>query len=202
MLITNEFYKFCWSNISRTLNVGKAPYGPKSMHIFIMSKRRHSHRKYDTRKWRGTKHGLNRAKVCPTGHITLAGQRCVGAFSKTVLSTCPAEAVLKVSNAQMRCKEETLPPGQVAWPADLISGPPASNLQPEHHLTPINTTVLSTIESVKKVRFSSPQGASKFNLCRVERERRGFEGWRTSQLFGSPQSSSSVEALPESIRVQ
>jgi hypothetical protein len=30
--------------------------------------------------------------------------------------------------------------------------------------------VLPSAESVKKVRFSSPQGASKFNLCRVERD--------------------------------
>jgi hypothetical protein len=28
----------------------KAPYGPKSMHIFIISKIRHSHRYYDMRK--------------------------------------------------------------------------------------------------------------------------------------------------------
>jgi hypothetical protein len=48
VLITNEFHKFCWSAISGTSNDGKAPYGPKSMHIFIMSKIRHSHRKYDT----------------------------------------------------------------------------------------------------------------------------------------------------------
>jgi hypothetical protein len=32
---------------------------------------------------------------------------------KTVLSTCPEEVVLKVSNAQRRCKEETMLPGQV-----------------------------------------------------------------------------------------
>jgi hypothetical protein len=48
------------------------------------------------------------------------------------------------------------------------------------------------------------QGASKFNLCRVERERerQGSEGRRTSQLIGSPRSSSSAEALPESIWVR
>jgi hypothetical protein len=141
------------------------------MHIFIMSKIRHNHRKYDTRKWCGTKHGLNWAKVWPTGHITLANRPCVGAFPKTILSTCSKKAVLKVSNAQRKCKEETGPPSQVAWQAGLRSGPHMPNLWPEHCLTPpINTMVLPPTESVKKVRFSSPQGASKFNLCRVERE--------------------------------
>jgi hypothetical protein len=44
----------------------------------------------------------------------VAGRSCVGAFSKTVLSTCPGEAVLNVYNAQRWCKEETRPTGQVA----------------------------------------------------------------------------------------
>jgi hypothetical protein len=92
---------------------------------------------------RGLEHGLNRAKVWPAGHITLANRSCVGAFPQTVLSTCPEEAVLKVSNAQRRCKEETWLPSQAAWPTNLTSGPHAPNLQPEHRLTlPINTTVL------------------------------------------------------------
>jgi hypothetical protein len=91
------------------------------------------------------------------GHITLANQPCVGAFPKTVLPTCPAEAVLKVSSAQTRYKEETCPPNQVAWPIDLTSSPQAPNLWPEHHLIPpINTTVRPPVESVKKVRFSPP----------------------------------------------
>jgi hypothetical protein len=81
--------------------------------------------------------------VWPASHITLASRPCVGAFPETVLSTCPEEAVLKVSNAQRRCKEETWLPGQVAWSADLTSGPHAPNLWPEHHLNPpINTPVL------------------------------------------------------------
>jgi hypothetical protein len=153
VLITNEFY---WSTISGTSDDGKAPYEPKSMHNFIMSKIRHSHRKYDTRKCRWTEHRLNRAKVWPAGHITLADRSCVGAFPKTVLSMCPSKAVLKVSNAQRRCKEETWPPGQVAWPADLTSGPHTPNLRWEHHLTPINTMVLPSVEGVKKVRLSPP----------------------------------------------
>jgi hypothetical protein len=91
-------------------------------------------------------------------------------YPKTVLSTCPAEVVLMVSNAQRQCKEETWPPGQVAWSVGLTSGPHAPNLRPEYRLTPINTTVLPPTKSVKKVRFSPPQGASKFNICRVERD--------------------------------
>jgi hypothetical protein len=148
---------FCWSTISITSDDGKAPYEPKSMHIFIMSKIMHSHKKYDMRKWCGTKHRLNWAKVWPVDHISLAGQPCAHKFSKTFLSTCPEEAVLKVSNAQRRCKEETWPLGQVAWTADLTSEPHTPNLWPEHRLTPsINTTVLPLIESMKKVRFSPP----------------------------------------------
>jgi hypothetical protein len=159
VLITNKFHEFCWSTISGTSDDGKVPYGPKSMHIFIMSKISHSHRKFDTRKWRGTKHGLNRAKVWPAGHITLVGRPCVSAFPKTILSTCLAEVVLKVSNAQRLCKEETWPPSQVAWVAGLTNGPHVPNLRLEHCLTPpINTMVLPPVESVKKVRFSPPKG--------------------------------------------
>jgi hypothetical protein len=87
----------------------------------------------------------------------VAGRPCVGAFPKTILSTCLAEAVLKVSNAQRRYKEEIWQPSQVPWPASLTSGPHVPNLWPEHRLTPpINTTVLPPTESVKKVRFSPP----------------------------------------------
>jgi hypothetical protein len=155
VLITNEFHEFYWSTILGTSDDGKAPYGLKSMHIFIMSKIRHSHRQYEMRKWRGTKYGLNWAKVWPAIHITLAGWPCVGAFLKTILSTCPAEAMLKLSIVQRLCKEETWLPGQVAWLADLASGPHVPNLRPEHCLTPkINTTMLVLAESVKRVRFS------------------------------------------------
>jgi hypothetical protein len=56
---------------------------------------------------------------------------------------CPTEAVLKVSNAQRRSKEETWPLYQVAWLASLTSGPHMPNFQLEHCLTPpINTMVL------------------------------------------------------------
>jgi hypothetical protein len=134
------------------------------MHIFIMSKIRHSHRQYDMRKRCGTKHRLNRAKVWLVGHITLADRPCVGAFSKTILSTCQAEMVPKASSAQRWCKEET-------WPAGLTSGPHTPNHWPQHHLTPpINTMVLPPAEGVKRVRFS-PLYCSQVHSCRVERER-------------------------------
>jgi hypothetical protein len=45
------------------------------MHIFIMSKIRHSHRQYDTRKRHGTKHKLNQAKVWPAGHVLVHLQK-------------------------------------------------------------------------------------------------------------------------------
>jgi hypothetical protein len=93
--------------------------------------------------------------VLLVGHITLAGQPSVDTFPEIVLSTCPEEAVLKVFNAQGQCKEETWPPGQVAWLADLTSGPHVPNLRPEHCLNPpINTPVLPQAESVKRVRFN------------------------------------------------
>jgi hypothetical protein len=38
MPITNEFYEFFLSTILGTSDDGKASYGPKSLHIFIMSK--------------------------------------------------------------------------------------------------------------------------------------------------------------------
>jgi hypothetical protein len=127
--ITNEFHEFCWSTISGSSDDRKAPYGWESMHIFIMSKIRHSYRQYDMRKWCGTKHGLNRAKVWLAGHITLATRPCVGAIRKTILSTCPVEVTLKVPNDQRQCKEETWPPDQVAWPVGLRSGPHSPNLR-------------------------------------------------------------------------
>jgi hypothetical protein len=73
----------------------------------------------------------------------LASRPCVGACPETVLSTCLEEVVLKVSNAQRWCKEETWSPCQFAWLASLTSGPHMPNLRPEHRLNPpINTLVL------------------------------------------------------------
>jgi hypothetical protein len=41
------------------------------MHIFIISKIRHSYRKYDMRKRCGKNHGLNQAKVWPAGRSAM-----------------------------------------------------------------------------------------------------------------------------------
>jgi hypothetical protein len=96
--VTNEFHEFCWSTISGTSDDRKISYGPKSIHIFIMSKIRHSHKQYDMKKWRDIKHKLNRAKVWSAGHITLAGRPCVGTFPKTVFTTCQSKSVRGVYN--------------------------------------------------------------------------------------------------------
>jgi hypothetical protein len=96
--VTNDFHEFCWSTISGTLDDRKTPHGTKFMHIFIMYKIRHIHIQYDTRKWRGIKHRLNRAKVWPAGHITLADRPCVGTFPKIVFTTCQSKSVGGVSN--------------------------------------------------------------------------------------------------------
>jgi hypothetical protein len=157
---TNEFHEFCWSTISGTTDDGKAPYGPKSMHIFIMSKIRHSHRQYDTRKWHGIKHRLNRAKVWSASHITLASRPRVDTFPKPIFTTCQGESVRGVSNLGMAVQGGNLatrPSCMASWPAGLSSGPHAPNLWPRHCLTPpTNTMVLSLEESVKRVRFSPP----------------------------------------------
>jgi hypothetical protein len=153
--ITKEFHEFCRSTILGTLDDRKAPYWPKSLHIFIVSKIRHSHIQYDMRKWCGIKHRLNWAKVWPAYHMTLASRPCVGTFLKTIFTTCQRKSVRGVPMWESHYKEETWPPSQVAWPTGLSSGPHAPNLQPQHHLTPpINTMVLPPVESVKRVRFS------------------------------------------------
>jgi hypothetical protein len=87
----------------------------------------------------------------------VAGQPCVGVFPKTVLSTCPEEAVLKVSNAQRRCKEET-------WPAGLTGGPHVPYSY-KYHGAPLS-------RKCDESEDWTPQGASKFNHYRVEREER------------------------------
>jgi hypothetical protein len=117
--ITNEFHEFCWSTISGTSDDGKAPYGPKSMHIFIMSKIRHRHRQYDTSKWCGINHRLNRAKVWPAGHITLVGRPCVGTFPKTASTTCQSKSVRGVSNVGKAVQLGNL----AAWPSCMTGRP-------------------------------------------------------------------------------
>jgi hypothetical protein len=55
-----------------------------------------------------------------------------------------------------------------------------------------------SLEEIRKWGLAS-YSAPKFILCTIERERWGSEGQRTSRLGGTPLSSSSVEALPESV---
>jgi hypothetical protein len=137
--------------------------------------------------------------VWSAGHITLAGRPCVSAFPKTILSTCPADAMLKVSNAQRRCKEETWSGGQVTWPAGLTSGPHAPNLWPEHCLAPINTMVLPPAKSVKRVRFAPPLPPRGFQIQSLE-SRDGGEVLRAGGLPGL--SGVLLEALSKSIWVR
>jgi hypothetical protein len=136
--------------------------------------------------------------VWSVGHITLASRPCVSAFPKTVLSTCPVDAMLKVSNTQRRCKEETWSGGQVTWLAGLTSGPHAPNLWPEHCLTPINTMVLTLAKSVKKVRFAPPPPRG-FQIQSLE-SRGGGEVLRARGLPGL--SGVLLEALSKSIWVR
>jgi hypothetical protein len=143
VLITNEFHKFCWSTILGTSDDGKASYGPKFMHIFNMSKIRHSHREYDTKGWCGKKPGPNWANVGPAGPTSLAGRPGVGPFSNSSLPMCQGRSVLGASNTQSQCGQETWPPDHPSWQPSLTSGPLEPHFQPKHRLNPpINTPVL------------------------------------------------------------
>jgi hypothetical protein len=62
LLLTSSM-SFCCFTILGTSDDRKALYGPKSIHIFIMSKTRGSHRQFDMRRRRGTKPGPNQTKV-------------------------------------------------------------------------------------------------------------------------------------------
>jgi hypothetical protein len=174
VLITNKFHEFCWSAILGTSDDRKASYGPKSIHISIMSKTMGSHRQYDTRRRCGTKPGPSRAKVGPTGPTPLADQAGFGIFLKFVFNMCQLMSARRVSNMGRQWCHKAWPPDRVKWPAGLTSRPPKPKLRPRHRLNPpINTLLFLPVEGVMKVRFSPPsQGASKFNLCRVERDAR------------------------------
>jgi hypothetical protein len=155
VLITNEFHEFCWSTISGISDDRKTSYRQKSMHIFNMSKIRHSHNEYDTRGWCGTKPKPNWAKVGRTGPTSLAGPSGVGAFSNSTLPMCQGRSVHGVSNAQSRCGHKTWPPDHPSRLGGLTSGPPEPHFRPKHRLNPIiNTPILLLTESAKKVRFS------------------------------------------------
>jgi hypothetical protein len=92
VLITNEFHEFYWSTITGTLDDEKTPYGPKSIHILIISKTRGVHGQYDTKRRRGTRPRPRWPKV------GLAGWPGPGVFPKTVFTTCQSKLVRVVSN--------------------------------------------------------------------------------------------------------
>jgi hypothetical protein len=81
----------------------------------------------------------------------------------------------------------------------LDKWPPKPYFRPKHRLNPpINTPYSSQQIGWRKCEFSF-QSSSKFSSSRVERQRWGSEGRRTSRLVGTPWSSLGVEALLESI---
>jgi hypothetical protein len=149
------------------------------MHIFNMSKIRHNHREYDTRGWFGTKPGPNRDKMRPASQVFAPFQIL---FCQHVMEGwCTGYPMPKVGSAMKLGRSATLA-DRPAWQVP----PPEPHFQPKHQINPsINT----------------PYSAPKFILCRVEREE-GSEGRRTSWPVRSPRSSSSAEALPESVRIQ
>jgi hypothetical protein len=169
VLITNEFHEFCWFTISETSDDGKASYGQKSMHIFIMSEIRHSHRQYDTRGWCGTKHGLNRAKVGLAGPTSLVDWPGFDVFSKTVSYTCQERSVEMVSDAWNRwCLTRF-----VGWPhvrpAGRPSAPKCLKLAVEILLTSYKYPHIPfDVREIRKWGLAS-YSAPKFILCRVER---------------------------------
>jgi hypothetical protein len=155
VLITNEFHEFCWFTISGTSDDEKASYGPKFIHIFIMSKTKGSHRQYDMRGWCGTKPGPIRATVGTTDPTSLAGRPGFGIFLKSIFNTCQLKLVRRVSNVGKWYYNKAWPPCQIKWPTNQTSGPPDTKLWPRHRLNPsINTLILFLVESGKKMRFS------------------------------------------------
>jgi hypothetical protein len=132
-----------------TSDDGKAPYGPKSIHILIMSKTRGVHGQYDTKGRCDTRPGPSRPKVGPVD------QPCPGVFPNTVFTTCQSKSVRGVSNVEKvveRLNVATWPSIIVGWPNKWASHAQSSARSPP--TPPINTPVLPLVESVKKVRFS------------------------------------------------
>jgi hypothetical protein len=132
----------------------------------------------------------------PAGQVLASFQFCFANVSRRVGARgiwCPKSKEAKLGGR---------PAGHVyGWPASVCwvttTNQQWSSLDP-----PINTphTPFGEIEIIKwgLASYSAP----KFILCRVERERQGSEGRRTSRHVGSPPSSSSVEVLPEFVRVR
>jgi hypothetical protein len=125
------------------------------------------------------------------------GRLGFGVFSKTVSYTCQGRSVMPEVGK-----------GQEGWPAGHVYSRSAvqvlqttSSLQWRSSSPPINDSIPLGIRETRKCGLASYR-PHKFILCRVERERRGSEGRRTFWLVGSPPSSLSVKALPESIQVR
>jgi hypothetical protein len=98
VLITNEFYEFCWFTFLGTSDDKITPYEPKSIHILIMSKTRAVHRQNDMRGRCGTRPGSSRPKVGLASPAPLADLPGPGAFWKAVFTTCQSKSVRRVTN--------------------------------------------------------------------------------------------------------
>jgi hypothetical protein len=155
MLITNKFHEFCWFTISGTSDDGKASYGPKFIHIFIMYKPRVV---TDNMTW-----GDDVAQS-PGSAEPKWGRLAPPPWPAGEGLTCfrnPISPHVKLSRQEenpkweRRCSYKTWPPGHLCHPTGLTSGPPKPQLWPRHRLNPlINTPMLLLTKGVKKVRFS------------------------------------------------
>jgi hypothetical protein len=135
VLITNKFHEFCWFTFSGTSDDGKAPYGPKSIHILIMSKTRGVHGQYDMRGRRGTRFGPSRPKVGPVGPTPLASRPGPGAFPKAIFTMCQSKLVRRVSNVGKGVEWLNLairPSCMVGWPDKWTSHAQSSTRTPSY----------------------------------------------------------------------
>jgi hypothetical protein len=139
----------------RNIRWWKISYGLKSMHIFNMSKIRHSHRECDMRGWCGTKDRTNRAKVGLIGPTSLASRPGVGAIMNSALAMCQWRSVHGISDAQSQWRP--------SWEAGRPHARLASQELASNHLKSMVELTHSTYKypsyplrwkSVKKVRFS------------------------------------------------
>jgi hypothetical protein len=133
---------------SGTSDDEKALYGPKFIHILIMSKIRGVHGQYDTKGRRGTRLGPSQPKVGPAGQVLLHLQ-------KTVFTTCQSKSIRGVSNVEKAVERLNLaarPSCMVGQPDKWISRAQSSVRAP--HYSSYKYPHAPLEESVKKVRFS------------------------------------------------
>jgi hypothetical protein len=109
--------------ISGTSDDGKAPYGPKSIHILIMSKIRGVHGQYDVKRQCDTRPRPSRPKVGPAGPTPFSGRLGPGAFPKTVFTMCQSKLIRGVSNV-----------GEAVERLNLAREPPYSSYKYPHAL--------------------------------------------------------------------